>query len=110
DVQLGDAHLAVELLGDLLESWRDLPAGTAPFGPEIHDHGSRGLEHLGLEIVVRHFFSRHLLLLIAGSPTQTTGLASSDPTLGMHSEAVKAWCGAPGCASLRHQAKLMGSP
>ena len=41
DIQLGDAHLAVELLGDLFQRWRNLPAGAAPLGPEIDDHRGR---------------------------------------------------------------------
>ena len=41
DVELDDLDLAVELLGDLLERRRNLPAGAAPFGPEV-DHHRRG--------------------------------------------------------------------
>jgi hypothetical protein len=41
DIELDDLDLAVELLGDLLERRRYLPAGAAPFGPEV-DHHRRG--------------------------------------------------------------------
>ncbi len=73
-------HLAVELLGDLFQRGRDLPARTAPFGPEIDDHRGRGFEHLGLESVVGYLLSCHLLLLIAGAPRNDRSLLSSSET------------------------------
>src|SRR5262249_25868323 len=40
NVELLDAHLAVELFGDLFQSWRNLPAWAAPLCPEVDDHRS----------------------------------------------------------------------
>src|SRR5688500_7475291 len=51
-VHLGHSHPALVAGGELLQDRRDGAAGTAPFGPEIHDRKAAALLHLGREVVV----------------------------------------------------------
>src|SRR4029077_8582389 len=46
DVELDDLHLAVERIGDFFQGRGNHPARTAPFRPEINDHGTARLEHV----------------------------------------------------------------
>src|SRR6185312_12170519 len=46
--------LALVLAGEVLERRRDLAAGTAPGGPEVHQHRDLRLQDLFLEVVVAH--------------------------------------------------------
>src|SRR6188472_329025 len=74
DIELLDAHLAVELFGDLFQGRRDLPAWAAPLRPKVDDYRGWRFEHLGLEGVVGNLFSCHSALLIAGGARETTRL------------------------------------
>ena len=52
DVHLGDRQLAGELAGEFLQRRADHLAGAAPLGPEVHQHRSLGLQHVGGECLV----------------------------------------------------------
>src|SRR5690606_32513585 len=60
DVELGDGDLPGQLLGDLIQGGRDLLTGTAPLGPEVHEHRLIGLQHVLLEAVVGDRNGAHL--------------------------------------------------
>src|SRR5688572_3926113 len=49
DVELDDAELVFVLRGDRVENWSDHLAGTAPLGPEVEQHGLRGLHDVLLK-------------------------------------------------------------
>src|SRR5262249_9044719 len=59
DVELDDLDLAVERARDLFERRRDHAAGTAPFGPKIHNDRAGRLQHLGFESGVRNLANGH---------------------------------------------------
>ena len=42
-----------------LHHWSHQPAGTAPFGPDIHQYGRRTIGHLSLEIGIGEMSDRH---------------------------------------------------
>ena len=52
NVDLADFHLAVVFVGELVEQRRDHFARTAPFGPEIHEHGRWRLQDLLRKILL----------------------------------------------------------
>src|SRR5277367_5518255 len=39
-IHLVDLGLAYEIIGQVFDHWSDGPAGSAPHGPEIHQHGN----------------------------------------------------------------------
>src|SRR3989304_1004626 len=49
DIELYDLELALQFGRNLFEHGCDDAAGPAPFGPEIHEYGIGGLEHVGVE-------------------------------------------------------------
>ena len=51
-VDLADLDLALVFAGEFIEQRRDHLARTAPFGPEIHQHGRGGLQDLLLKIIL----------------------------------------------------------
>src|SRR5262252_6436244 len=59
DIELDDLDLVTKRTSDLLERWRDHPARTTPFRPEVDHHWAGGLQHFGFEIRVRHFGNGH---------------------------------------------------
>src|SRR4030095_2260543 len=63
-VQLGDLHLAGQLIRQLVDGRSDGDAGSAPGGPEVHQGEALALLHLGGERVVgymRDVAARHSL-------------------------------------------------
>src|SRR6266487_92841 len=52
DVQLDDVDLVAVFRQDRLQHRGYLPAGAAPLGPVVHEHGPAVLEDIGLEAVV----------------------------------------------------------
>src|SRR5215204_6425166 len=46
DVHLGDHHLAVVIVGQLVYGRREAAAGTTPFRPEINQDGLAGIDRL----------------------------------------------------------------
>src|SRR6266567_7483147 len=54
DVQLDDVDLVGVLPGDFLQNRRDLPTGTAPLGPVVHDDWLLVLQYIELEALVGH--------------------------------------------------------
>ncbi len=54
DVQLGHAHASGHLGGQLVDDRRDHPAGAAPRGPQVDQHGHRRLLHVARERGVAH--------------------------------------------------------
>src|SRR5262249_48280934 len=59
DIQLDDLHFVAELTGDFLERRTDHAAGSAPFGPKIHDHRFGRLQNIRFKTSVRHFADGH---------------------------------------------------
>ena len=49
--QATDAGDAVVVAGQLVDGGADLPAGAAPGGPEVHQHGLGRLQDVGLEVL-----------------------------------------------------------
>src|SRR5258708_23770709 len=51
DVHLADVHAAGILVGEFVEDGGDHFAGTAPFRPEINEHGAGGFNDFLLKVI-----------------------------------------------------------
>jgi Trk K+ transport system NAD-binding subunit len=50
DIHLAHLGLAFDVGGELVDDRADHLAGSAPLGPEVHEHGDGGIDDFGLEI------------------------------------------------------------
>ncbi len=57
-IDLHDGELALVFAGHLVERGRDHAARPAPLGPEVHENGNAGLQHVLLEIGVIGVFDQ----------------------------------------------------
>src|SRR5262245_60031549 len=112
DVELDDFDFAVEFLGDLFERRCDLPAGTAPFRPEIHHDGGGRLQYVGLEGIVGNSCSCHLFASpgspLFGPPKRPVLWSETEPRCAPRPR--QGWGLSARCGARPNQAALMGFP